>query len=166
MSDDELKKNVDPTAPDIDKNQRYYFMPHKGQPGYFHVVDVMASQIVFTWPHNMTVMFAVMYRKLIDTGNMALANEFMYGVVMGCTMAAVYADELPRVEKIRDPVTGKLTGIRQIQPDGQVREDEIRASVGGVQMMEMLGRMGLTDQLEQVAESVGMNVAPAPDQVQ
>ena len=107
-----------------------------------------------------------MYRSLIDNMSMIVANEFMYGVVMGHSMSLAYADELPKLEKIRDPVTDKLVKVKYTLPSGVVIEQEAKDSVGGQPMMEMLGRMGVADKLEDVLAQTGTPVAPGPDTIQ
>lgn len=146
----------------VDKDQRYYFMPDKGAPGYFHVVDYMAKGVTVTLPKSMTIILATMYENLISNMSMVVANEFMYGVVMGCTLSLVYRDELPTIEKLRDK-DAKLTTIKYTLPSGVVIEREVKDVIAGTPMMEMLGRMGVSDKLELVADAVGMNVAPGPE---
>lgn len=108
--------------------KEYRFAKMKDNPNRVNVFDPQGMHVAWI-PIDAAVMTAMMYENMLKNKGRAVANEFMYGYLLGMSHAMLYADQLPKITihregghiklAMHDPETGasmQPTDIHQV-PD-------------------------------------------------
>jgi hypothetical protein len=98
------------------KPMRYEFVPNPQHEGYVIVYDTTSKQMAMELWDEHAKMIYLMYSNLHKKHAFA-ADEFMYGHIMGVTLAMVHANRYPKVEIVRE---GNTVNVKMVNPDGTV----------------------------------------------
>ncbi len=79
---------------------RYTFPESDQKPGYFNVLDPSGAVVAEFWEDHARVI-VTMYENMVRQSE-RLANEFMYGHILGMAHAMIYADRYPKFTTSRD----------------------------------------------------------------
>lgn len=118
--------------------QRFQFVKSKAMPGYYDLIDNQLHSLATTWPYEMSIMLGMMYMNLIKVKGADVADEFLYGALMGHTLTLIHADKLPRVEKNMSEDNNSVE-LKFIMPDGTSFVQKPDAN--GAAMQEFTSRM-------------------------
>lgn len=102
-------------------HQRYYMVPSATMPNYFDVVDAQIGSVACSWPREMAIMLGMMYQNTCNSLGFREGNEFMFGVVLGQSMAVIHAAKLPKVTTVSDEHGGVTMTF--VMPDGATRQE-------------------------------------------
>ena len=108
---------------------KYEFKNNPGKKGYIVVFDTELKQPMCEMIEQHALVIVLMYNNLHQQSP-RMANEFMYGHIMGMTLTLMYADHYPTIKlkemqgetmvSIRDPVSGdtRLRKVMEVAAEG------------------------------------------------